>query len=794
LAGFALALYLGTGRFEFLNFDDPHYVAANPVVARGLSASGLRWAFGYQAANWHPLTWLSHMLDVELFGLAPGRMHLVNAGLHALNAALCFLALDALSRAFWPSLLVAALFAAHPVRVEVVAWIAERKELLAGTCFFLLLLAHGRWARTKNAWAYGLVVLTLALGLMAKPILVTAPFVLLLLDVWPLARFTRGRALPVVLEKVPLFALAASASVLTWQAQHAGGAVGELAALSALERLWSAGAGLLAYLRVTLWPAGLAAFYPHPLILGHDVLVPGLVGLATTLLLSLAAWRLKSRVPAVFTGWFWFLGMLVPVVGLVQVGDQAWADRYAYLTTVGLYVALVFGMEEALRGRASARTALTLAGLAAAGVLALVTSRTVPHWRDDKALFERAVTEGNWLAHNNLGLVYLERREFDRARGHFEQAAQLNPRFVEARFNLALAHEGRRDFVAAVAGYRAAVEARPGHPESLARLASLARAEGQDAQALEFLEQAIRANPAHAPSWLALALLLLETGDVDRAANCAASALKLSNELPEAHALLAEIALRRGELEPAEEHLEAAQASGAEPAELAALRGRWRLQRGERAAARREFERALTLDPDSARARHDLGALLLSSGELDLARAQFQALADIRPGDPQAEMGLAAVALAKQESGEAIRLLEALVRARPEFLLAQRNLAVAYEQAREWRKALACYEIVLQALPPDPEAAAAAAWLLATCPDETLQDGQKALRWARYAFERQSSSALEILAAALARAGKFQEAAEAQQEVVARARDDERASHEKRLALFRTGQAYTRVR
>lgn len=795
LFAFALGLYLGTGGFELLNYDDPDYVSLNPLVQRGLTAEGLRWAFGFHAANWHPLTWLSHMLDVEL-GLGAGGMHRVNAGLHALNAGLCFLALAALTRSFWPSLVVAALFAAHPVRVQVVAWVSERKELLAGACFFGLLLAYARWARTQAAWAYALVLLLLALGLMAKPVLVTVPFLLLLLDFWPLERLRRASARRVLLEKLPLLLLAAVSCVLTVRAQQAGGAVGELAALAPLERLWSAGLGLVAYLRVTFWPSDLAAFYPHPLLVGREVLVPGLIGLAVALVLSSAAWLARRRLPAAFTGWFWFLGMLVPMLGIVQVGDQAWADRYAYLATVGLYVALAFGLAALLASRPAAGPALVLAGLAATGVLTVVTIRTQPHWRDSRALFERAlaVTEGNWIAHNNLGLVYLERRELDRARQHFESAAHLRPSFVQARFNLALALEGAAQFPQAVEAYRAALAVRPGHPESLARLAGLARAEGQGEEALALLEQAIQANPGHAPSWVGLARLLVERGDVDRAANCAESALRLDATLAEAHLVLAEIALRRGEVEAAEASLARATANGGPEGELAALRGRARLQRGDPAGARAELERALTLDPHSARARHDLGALLLSLGETEAARAQFQALDDIRPGDPQAQLGLAAVALQEERPAEAVRLLEGLVRRQPELLIAHLNLAVAYEGMRNWARALEHYETALAGTPPDPDAAAAAAWILATGPDESLLDGEQALRWARYAVQLGRPSALEILAAALARAGQLEEAVRAQEEVVNRARGEEKARQEARLALYREGKAYTRPR
>jgi tetratricopeptide (TPR) repeat protein len=791
------ALYAGTGGFEFLNYDDPDYVTRNPVVQGGLTAGGARWAFGFHAANWHPLTWLSHMLDVELFGVAAGRMHWMNAALHALGAGLLLLALASLTARSWPSLVVAALFAAHPLRVQCVAWIAERKELLASVLFFGSLVAYARYARTRGAGAYAAVVLLLALGCMAKPMLVTAPLVLLLLDVWPLGRLgaaaaPRGTA-RVWLEKLPMLAIAAVSCVLTVLAQRAGGALGELAALSFLDRLWTAGAGLLAYLRASAWPSELAAFYPHPLLTGGSVLVPGVIGLALALAASVAAWTLRSRLPALFTGWFWFLGMLVPVLGLVQVGDQAWADRYAYLPTIGLYVALVFGLAHAPRARAE----LALAGLAAAGLLAFVTARTLPHWRSSRALWERAlaVTERNWIAHNNLGLVYLERRETERAREHFEAALRVRPSFVQARYNLGQVQELDGEFPQAIETYRAALQTRPGHPETLVRLAVLARAQGENEQAIELFDQGIQANPTNAPLWVGLARLLLETGDVDRAANCAASALKLERSLPDAHVVLAEVALRRGEPELAAEHLERAEALAPATAETHTLRGRLSHARNDLAGARAHFEQAILLDPETVRARYDLGLILLNQDEFEAARGQFQAVNDIRPGDPEASMALAVLATRDGRLGEAIELLRGVLERSPGLTRALVNLAAVYEQTKEWARALDCYQQAFEAGPPEPNAACAAAWILATGPDESLLDGERAVQLARYALDRRADNAVEVLAAAYARAGDFEQAVLAQEQTLQRAPNaEQRRVLAERLELYRAGKAYTRPR
>jgi len=796
-------LYASTSGFEFLTYGDPDYVTENPAVARGLSVAGAQWAFGFHAGNWHPLTWLSHMLDVELFGLAPGPMHSVSAGLHALNAGLLLLALAGLTRLFWPSLLVAVLFAAHPLHVQCVAWIAERRELLAGACFFGLLIAYARHARTRRLGAYVSVVILLILGCMANPVLVTAPFVLLLLDVWPLRRL---RATPqpdspsrsrVLLEKVPLLVVVAASCVITVLAQRSAGALADSTTPSAVERIWTAGAGVLASLRASVWPSGQAAFYPHPLLGGGSALVSGSSGVGLVLVVSLAVWFLRPRCPALFTGWFWFLVMLVPVLGLVQVGDQAYADRTAYLPAIGLGLALVFGLAEALRAREAVHVGLTLAGLTAAGALAIVTARTLPYWQDSHALFERAleVTDGNWIAHDNLGLVYLERREPDRARAHFEEAIRIRPSLVQARYGLGRAQEAARQLPQAIETYRAALEVRPGHPETLVRLAALAHADGNDDQAKEFFEQAIQANPSHAPLWVGFARFLLETGDLDGAGDRAASALELDASQPDAHTILADIALKRGEVAEAAEHLARAEALASPSAETLTLRGSMRFMQNDLTAARSDLERAIRLDPDAARAHYNLGALLLRLGEVEAARGQFQAVNDIRSGDPEAAVALAAIASRENRPEEAIRILEAVLARSPGLSLVLTNLAAIYERTGAWRKALECYQESFESAPPEASAACAAAWILATGPDESLFDGEQAVQLANRALQLQADNALEVLAAAYARLGDFEQAVRTQEQAVQRARSTEqRRMLEELLQLYRARKPYTRSR
>jgi tetratricopeptide (TPR) repeat protein len=501
LFGAALALYTPAASFPFIEFDDPGYVRDNPHVAHGLTAETVRWAFtsaAYQY-NWHPLTWLSHALDVQLFGLDAGRHHLVNACLHALNAALLFLALRALTGRQWPSALAAALFALHPLRVESVAWVAQRKDVLAGTFFCLTLLAYAHHARAPTRGRMAVVALAYAAGLMAKPTLVTMPFLLLLLDFWPLGRIRENP----LLEKLPLLALSLASIVLTLVAQSAGGALAVSIPLA--ERLANAPLAYLAYLGHALWPCKLAVLYPHPWLVEPERsrLLAGGSALVVLGILSWVALRNRQERPWLLVGWCWFLGWLVPMIGLVQVGNQAHADRYAYLALIGLELALAWSAAEL----AGARASRVAAGVLGLGALALVLEYQLSFWRSSKTLFERAlaVTEKNFVIENQLGLVLAE-RDLDGALRHFEAAAGIRPGFFEAELNTGKARFQKGDLPAARAAFERAVDARPAQGDARLCLATVLAREQEFARADAELARALECDPGLADDARARAL------------------------------------------------------------------------------------------------------------------------------------------------------------------------------------------------------------------------------------------------------------------------------------------------
>ncbi len=462
-------LYAPSGGFDSLDFDDAEYVYANPNVLGGLTRSGIGWALtAFHSANWHPLTWISHMLDVQLFGPRPGAHHLVNAAFHAGSAIILLLVLRAATSAFWPSALVAALFAVHPLNVESVAWISQRKSVLSTLFLFLAIGAYVSWTRRGGARRYLTVALLLALGLLAKPMLVSAPLLLLVLDFWPLAR---GR--PRLLEKVPLFALAAAAGAATILAQSKWKAMAPGANYAIGMRISNALVSCVTYLRDAIWPAALACFYPHPATLGERIGLVPTAGAAVLLIAitALAVAARRSR-PWLLFGWAWYLISLAPVIGLVQAGSQARADRYTYVPMIGIFVAVVWELSSRVRDRTAARqvaAAVASVVLAAFTVVAFVQVGT---WRDGASLYTRAlgVTKSNWLASNNLGNFWLGHDDPRRALAAFEEAARMKPDYDQAYYNEGVALMALSRPAEAVQAYRESLRLDPSNTDGWVNL------------------------------------------------------------------------------------------------------------------------------------------------------------------------------------------------------------------------------------------------------------------------------------------------------------------------------------
>lgn len=610
LATATILVYWQVHSFEFVNYDDTDYVKDNPIVQRGLSLENVRWALTTgHASNWHPVTWLSHMLDCSIFGVNPGAHHLTNLFFHVANALLLFGILKRVTGAIWRSAFVAALFALHPLHVESVAWVAERKDVL---CAFFGLLAiefYVAWTRRPRTAAYVAMLVSFACSLLSKPMLVTLPFALLLLDFWPLAR-TRSRSWTrLVVEKLPLFALAAAACVVAVASQKTGGALGSGADFPLGDRVSNALVSYVAYVAKTLFPVSLAALYPYPkeFPLWRTFGAALFLALATTLALSAA----KRRPYAAF-GWLWFLGTLVPVVGLVQIGRQSMADRYAYVPLVGLFAIVAWGAPELLARRPRAKTELAAAGALGVGACAALAFAQVGTWRDSETMWRHAieVTKDNATAHNNFGAALNDQRRFDEAEPQFEEALRVDPVYADAHNNLGVVRLRRGKLAEAESEFRAALPLVEAHDN----LGQVLEQEGKFDAALAEFEEAVRLAPDRPGAHVRLGRALGRKGDLAGAEAAFRAELHLAPDSAEAHESLGVTVGLEGRLDEAIH--EVSQALAEEP-ENAAWRfhlGRLLDMRGDPAAAAREFETALRLDPNLAPAREALDDLRSRGG------------------------------------------------------------------------------------------------------------------------------------------------------------------------------------
>jgi tetratricopeptide (TPR) repeat protein len=525
-----LASYSPVARNGFVNYDDDRYIAQNPHVRAGITWPTVKWAFTtYEQANWHPLTWLSHALDCELLGVNPAAHHFVNVLLHAANAVLLFLLLQASTQFQWRSLMVAGLFALHPINVESVAWASERKNVLSMLFLLLALYAYVWYTRRPGFRRYMAVCGLFGLGLLSKPQVITFPFLLLLWDYWLLYRIRlsstaaeTGGSLrnpngwQVVLEKLPLFLLSAASALITMKAQAAGGAVKNFSDYSPLLRFETAIIAYVRYLADAFWPAKLVALYPHP-----TGLYPAWqVGAATLLLVLItASVMLRAREQRYLAvGWFWFLGSLVPMIGLVQVGLQARADRYAYIPFVGLFLMLTWLIADWTKALKTSSKWVAAAGVVCVAVLGTLTYRQIGYWHDSESLWHRtlALTKDNYVAENNLGEFLSSQGRIEEAAAHFRAAYAVNPNGLTTNLNLGAYEDRRGNWPAAIQHYQMVADdaGDPGmRATALGSLGFVYRQIGQPIKAKQCLETAVQLDTTRARARVGLGLLAEDTGD-----------------------------------------------------------------------------------------------------------------------------------------------------------------------------------------------------------------------------------------------------------------------------------------
>jgi tetratricopeptide (TPR) repeat protein len=644
LIALTVAAYWPVWQFDFVAIDDPQYVSANPHLAGGLSPSSVAWAFtSGREANWHPLTWISHLVDVELYGLNAGGHHVTNLILHAANTLLLFGLLRRMTGAPGRSAFVAAVFAVHPLHVESVAWIAERKDVLSAFLGLLTIGAYVRYVRDPGRPRYALVMVLFALGLMAKPMLVTLPILLLLLDWWPLRRADSHVRLqvwwPLVREKLPLVAMALASSLVTFIVQRRFGAVKSLESFPFSARLPNAIVSYVDYLRDVVWPMKLGMFYPFPASVPAARVLSAVVVLV---LISALVWWFARKAPWWAVGWLWYLVMLVPVIGLVQVGGQARADRYMYLPLVGIAIAVAWGAVEAVRA-AARRQVLAAAAVIVVVACTAVTHAQVQHWRDTVALWSHTADVTNDT--NNFGV-------------HFGLAEYLR--------EIDRPHE-------AIARYEESIRRQPTYAESRYGLGQALLDAGQTERALAAFGEAVRLEPDYLEARMALGVGLARAGRAREAIAHFAEVVRLRPGVAEGHRHLALAFAVEGRLTEALPH----------------------------------FADAVRLDPSSAPARNDYGLSLAESGRTDEAVAQFAEARRLDPHLADAHYNLGRILAARGQVTEALTHLAEAVRLDPSFVDARLSLAVTYAQARRLDDAVRELREVLRRDPANARARAA---------------------------------------------------------------------------------------
>jgi len=568
-----LAVFWQVLDHDFVSYDDTKYVTENHYVQAGLTKEGLIWAFTTtRASNWHPLTWLSHMLDCQLYGLNPRGHHLTNVFFHLLNTLLLFFVLQRMTGALWRSVFVAALFALHPLHVESVAWVAERKDVLSTFFWMLTIWAYTWYVERPRLARYLLTLLTFALGLMAKPMLVTLPFVLMLLDYWPLERLriqqtdgdttatiralkTQRASFPLLLwEKTPFFALTAVSGAVTFFVQKSGGALGAMDIYPTKIRIGNALASYVSYIGQMIWPRGLAVFYPHP---GNGLPVWQVVGAGLLLAcISIAVIRAARYHPYLPLGWLWYLGTLVPVIGLVQVGMQAMADRYTYVPLIGLFIVIAWGVPDLLAKWRYRRAIIATSAGIVLSALTICTWLQVQHWKSSITLFEHAlqVTPKNPVAHNNLGNALEQKGKIDEAIRHLSKALELKPDFAGAHNNLgnALAKQGNLD--GAVAHFSRAIQLKPDFAGAHLNLGNALEQQERVDEAIFHFAKALQLKPDFAEAYYNMGNVMARQGKFNQAVSHFSKALQFKPYFAEAHNNLGTILARQGKLNEAISH------------------------------------------------------------------------------------------------------------------------------------------------------------------------------------------------------------------------------------------------
>jgi protein O-mannosyl-transferase len=726
LAAMTAIAFWQVGRHQFVNYDDHCYVTENRQVQAGLTWDGLAWAFfrlNGERTYWHPLTWVSHMMDCQLFGLNPAGHHLVNLLFHMLNVVLVFLVFYRLTKAYWHCAVLAALFALHPLQVDTVAWVAERKNLLSAAFWLLTMWAYAHYVEVQSLKSkvqsptpydggarslfhlpssifYLLTLFFFALGLMCKPVLVTLPFVLLLLDYWPLKRFQLGAFKPtalalarLTLEKTPFFLLTGVSCLITIAGHRALGSLDSTSQSPLPLRAANAVVSYARYIGKTLWPTHLSVLYPYPRAWpGWKVALCGLLILGVSALVI----RMVRTRPYLFVGWFWFLGVLTPFIGLVQAGEQAMADRFMYLPLLGLLLMIVWSLGELLEPWPARHRWLAAAGALGLGACLVCTSIQLTHWQNSETLFRHAVavTSGSDTAYAGLGGALFAAGKREEALACYKEAVRLNPRYAEGECSLG------------------------------ALLLTMGRLD----EAIQHLNAALKLNPALAIARNDLGTALLDQGKSEEALTCYTEAVRLQPRRPESQFNLGALLLKMGHTGEAVQHLAAAVQYNPSLTNAHIYLGKALFEQGKLAEAGVHLYKAVQLAPDDPEARYNLGTLLSRQGKVDLAIICYREALRLNPEYGLAHGNLGVALMRQGKSDEGLAHLVTAARLNPNDASAHDNLGLAYMELNRFVEAADQFSEVLRLKPEaaEPHHHLALALFRQGKPKEALRYAQKA--------------------------------------------------------------------
>jgi tetratricopeptide (TPR) repeat protein len=729
LAAIGFLIYAQLLHHQFIVYDDDAYVTENQHVKTGFTRENVIWAFtSGLTANWIPLTWLSHMLDCQLFDLKPQWHHFTNLLLHIINTLLLFAVLRQMTSALWQSAFVAAAFALHPLHVESVAWVSERKDVLSALFWILTMAAYLRYVRYTSIKWYLLTLLLFAMGLMAKPMLVTLPFVLLLLDYWPLDRFKVNGTARLIREKIPFLVLSAVSSVITFLVQQSAGAVSKIESIPLLTRLANAFVSYMAYIEKMVWPSRLAVLYPYPV---EGLPMQRLVT-AVLLLLGISFWviHIAKNSRYLLVGWLWYLGTLVPVIGLIQVGNQSMADRYTYLPSIGIFIMIAWGISEISVKWRFRKILLCISSVAVLSAFSICTYFQLHYWRNGITLFERAiaVTENNFVMHYNLGVVFSHSGELDKAIEHYTKAVQIKRNYADAHYNLGVA----------------------------------LKLQNKSSEALWHYRQVLLSKPDYIEAQNNIGVILAEQGKLNEAIVYYQKALKIKPDYAEAHYNLGRVLQSQNKLDEALGHYHRALQSKPDKVEVYNNIGIILKLQDRLAEAADYYSKALQIKPDYGEAHCNLGNVFAQQGKFDDAINQFNQALQSKADYPEAHYGLASCYVQLGQYKPAIVHWNKVLELEPNSAGTLNNLA--------WTLAANADAAVRN-------------------PADAVRFAEKACVLTQYS----QPAMLDTLAAAYAASGQFLKAVETAEKAVQLAKTGDKnlaGEIQKRLQLYKAGQPY----